>query len=324
MSYKKIKLNHITLKALEIGHTYSYPIFYKKEGNLYKILIYKDHSFTQETQKQIDQLQIKDVYVLTEDYPKYEKDTQEYISKIIYDKNISTKLKSEIIHSMANDTMKDLFDGELNKLKVERSEELINNTVELILDDQSAVKSMLEVTSYDYYTYSHCVNVSVYSLAFGSFLGLDKDMLMVLGSAAILHDLGKKNVPNEIVNKNGKLTDDEFEMMKMHPTYAVEILRSLGETDQLLLNIIEQHHEKINGSGYPKKLQAEDIHLFSQIVAIADIFDALTTKRSYKPAMKSFEALNLMSKEMKNELNIQLLEKFIIFMSSRIQKDKKN
>jgi putative nucleotidyltransferase with HDIG domain len=321
MSYKKIKLNHITLKALELGHKYTYPIFYNQQDNIYNILIKKDHSFSEDTKKTIDKLQIKDLYVLIKDYKKYEQDTQQYISKIIYDKNVSAKVKSEIIHDMANDTMKELFSSELNRSKIEKSEELINNSIELILDDKSASKSMLEVTSYDYYTYSHCVNVSVYALAFGVFLNLEKDMLMVLGSAAILHDLGKKNVPNEIVNKDGKLTDEEFEVMKMHPTYAVEILKSLGETNKLLLEIIEQHHEKLDGTGYPKHLKKEDIHFLSQIIAIVDIFDALTTKRSYKNAMKSFDALDIMHKEMSHELNGELLEKFIIFMSDQIQKD---
>lgn len=324
MSYKKIKLNHITLKALEVGHTYDYPIFYNKVDKLYEKLLHKNQAFNKEIQQKIKQLQIKDLYVLSEDYPKYEKDTQEYIAKLVYDKKVPTKVKSEIIHDMANDTMQELFLGTLDKEKIERSEALINNSIDMILDDKSALKSMLEVTSYDYYTYSHCVNVSVYALAFGAYLGLKRQELLTLGSAAILHDLGKKNVPNEIVNKNGKLSDEEFKVMQMHPTYAVEILRSLGEGNQLLLDIIEQHHEKVDGSGYPKNLKAEDIHIFSQIITIVDIFDALTTKRSYKPAIKSFEALKIMNKKMRTELNLELLEKFIIFMSLKIQKDKKN
>ena len=322
MAYKKVKLNHISRKALEVGHVYKYPVFYKDIDDIYKVLIEKNESFIKETQDKIDKLQLKDLYVLTKDHPLYEKDTQEYIAKILDDDSISSKLKSEIIHDMASDTINELFSGEINKNKIDRSTELVNDTIQLILNDDSAAKAMLGVTSYDYYTYTHCVNVSIYALGFGAHLKLDKNKLNVLGRAGILHDLGKKNIPNEIVNKNGRLTDEEFSTMKNHPTLAVEILKELGEKNQLVLDAIEQHHEKLDGSGYPKGLKAQEIHILSQIIAIADIFDALTTKRSYKEALKTFDALSIMKNEMTSELNPHLLAEFMVFMGNRIDRYK--
>jgi putative nucleotidyltransferase with HDIG domain len=320
MAHKKVKLNHISRRALEVGHIYKYPVFYKEIDGIYKILIEKNASFTKETQDKIGKLQLEDLYVLTKDHPLYEKDTQEYIAKIIYDDTISPKLKSQIIHDMATDTINELFSGEVNKSKIDRSTQLVNDTIQLILNDDSAAKAMLGVTSYDYYTYTHCVNVSIYALGFGAHLKLDKTKLNILGRAGILHDLGKKNIPNEIVNKNGKLTDDEFRTMKNHPTYAVDILKELGETNQLIFDAIEQHHEKLNGTGYPKGLKAKEIHILAQIIAIADIFDALTTKRSYKEALKTFDALSIMKNEMKSELNSHLLAEFMIFMGNRVDR----
>lgn len=322
MAYRKVKLNHISRKALEVGHVYKYPVFYKDIGDIYQALIEQDESFTKETQDKIDKLQLKDLYVLTKDHPLYEKDTQEYIAKILDDNSISSKLKSEIIHDMATDTINELFSGEINKNKIDRSTELVNDTIQLILNDESAAKAMLRVTSYDYYTYTHCVNVSIYALGFGAHLKLDKNKLNVLGRAGILHDLGKKNIPNEIVNKNGRLTDEEFSTMKSHPVLAVEILKELGENNQLVLDAIEQHHEKLDGSGYPKGLKAHEIHILSQIIAIADIFDALTTKRSYKDALKTFDALSIMKNEMTSELNPHLLAEFMVFMGNRIDRYK--
>lgn len=322
MGYKKVKLNHICLKALEVGHTYTYPIFYKYKDNIFKPLIKKGEGFNSTIQKKIDQLQITDAYVLLDDHSQYEKDTQHYLSKLVHDTNIPIDTKSEILYDLTNETMQELFSGELNKAKIDRSQELINESIYVILSDESASRAMMKVTSYDYYTYSHSVNVSVYALGFGAYLGLDKVQLHLLGSAAILHDLGKEKIPNEIVNKNGRLTDEEFTIMKKHPSLAVEILQSLGESNTLLLKIIEQHHEKLDGSGYPNKLQKEDIHIYSQIITIADVFDALTTKRSYKDALKSYEALDIMCHQMSGELNSKLLEKFIFFMDKEIKKDK--
>jgi putative nucleotidyltransferase with HDIG domain len=208
----------------------------------------------------------------------------------------------------------------VSKSKIDRAADLVNNTIQLILNDDSAVQAMLGVTSYDYYTYTHCVNVSIYALGFGAYLKLDENKLNILGRAGILHDLGKKKIPNDIVNKNGRLTEDEFETMKNHPTYAVEILKGLGETNKLILDAIEQHHEKLDGSGYPKGLRADEIHILSQIVAIADIFDALTTKRSYKDALTTFEALSIMKNEMSHELNEHLLAEFMLFMGDRVDR----
>ncbi|MEA3513535.1 MAG: HD-GYP domain-containing protein [Campylobacterota bacterium] len=319
MPYTKVKLSHISLKALELGQTYQYPIYYNDKDNLYKVLINKGSKYSQDIEKIIIDKSIKDVYVKNEDHKQYEIDTQNYFKKIINDDNVSTDLKAQIVHEMTVDTINELFTGEPNTNKIERSYDLVNDTIQLILNNDDAVKAMLKVTSYDYYTYTHSVNVSIYTLGFGAYLKLSKEKLELLGMAGMLHDLGKRNIPNDIVNKNGKLTDEEFEIMKNHPTHTVHILKHLGQTDDVLLKSVEQHHEKIDGSGYPYGLKGDEINIFAQIISIVDIFDALTTKRSYKDAMPSIKAFDIMYHQMKGELNPILLQKFIKFMSVKQQ-----
>ena len=315
MSYQQIKLSHISLKALEVGHIYKYPIYYKKENDAFSILISKDSQFSKKIKDKINTKNIKDVFVKEEDHEAYERDTQIYLKKISTDKSFPVDLKSEILHEMAADVMNDMLNGEVTSQKVEQASEVVGDTVNLLLDDPKAIKAMLKVTTYDYYTYTHSVNVSTYALGFGSYLKLNKQQLHMLGMAGIMHDVGKRKIPNDIINKNGKLTPEEFKIIQNHPSYGVDILKKIGETDKVLLNIVEQHHEKLDGKGYPYGLKDNDIHPFAQIMAIADIFDALTTKRSYKPAMKSFEAFNIMHNHMKTELNTSLLRKFMTFMS---------
>ncbi|MCK5111300.1 MAG: HD-GYP domain-containing protein [Arcobacteraceae bacterium] len=315
MSFKQIKLTHISLKALEMGHIYKYPIYYKKEGKVYSILIKEGDKFTSNTQEQINSHNITDVYVLDKDHDQYEFDTQTYLEKIVKDDSVPISLKSEILHEMAADVINDLLEGDINTQKIKQADIVVSDTVNLILDDPKAVKAMLKVTSHDYYTYTHSVNVSTYALGFGSYLKFNKEQLHMLGMAGIMHDVGKRKIPGEIINKDGKLTDDEFKIIQKHPSYGVEILKELGETNQVLLDIVEQHHEKIDGSGYPHALKGKDIHPYAQIMSIADIFDALTTKRSYKGALKSFEAFNIMHNHMKQSLNNKLLKKFMSFMS---------
>jgi len=319
MSYKKVKLNHISLKSLEVGHIYKYPIFYKNK-NLFKKLINIDEQYSPDTENVIQTQKITDVYVLSENYDQYEMDTQEYLTMLVNNSSISTLKKFEIVQDMTADAMNNLFQGDVNTKGISRVNILLDDTIDIILHEKSAITAMLDVTSYDYYTYTHCVNVSLYTLGFGAYLNFSKEQLKILMKAAILHDLGKKDVPNEIVNKNGKLNDAEFTIMKSHPTNSVKLLKALGEDNSLLFTIIEQHHEKIDGSGYPYGLKGDDINIYSQILAITDIFDALTTKRSYKDALKSYEALEIMKNNMSNELNENLLKKFIRFLSDK--KDK--
>ena len=315
MGFKKIKLCHISLKALEVGHFYKYPIYRQKKAGVFEIFIKSGDEFTDKTKEIIEEKKISDVFIEVEDHDLYELDTQSYLKKIIDDSTVPVVLKTEILHEMAADVINDLLEGDISSQKIQQADEVVGDTVKLLLDDPTAAKAMLKVTTHDYYTYTHCVNVSTYVLGFGAYLKLNKEQLHLLGMAGMLHDVGKKKISGDIINKNGKLTEDEFEAVKKHPTYGVEILKELGETNQLLFDIVEQHHEKIDGSGYPYGLKGKELNTFSQIMAIADIFDALTTKRSYKKAMQSYDAFTIMHHKMENELNPKLLRKFIAFMS---------
>ena len=195
-----------------------------------------------------------------------------------------------------------------------KAKELVSESLEHVLTDASAIKSMITMSAYDYYTYSHSVNVSIYSLGLGRHLGMNKEQLNLLGSSALLHDLGKSKVAPELINKRGRLTEDEFEIVKGHPSLGYELLKKYGEKSFQILGGARHHHEKFDGTGYPKGLKGEDIPLFGRIILIADVFDALSTKRSYKEAMPTFEALKLMKNQMAGHFDPKLFASFIKFM----------
>jgi putative nucleotidyltransferase with HDIG domain len=140
------------------------------------------------------------------------------------------------------------------------------------------------IESADSYTHGHCERVASYALAVARALGLDPVEETAIRVGAYLHDLGKIRVPHEILNKPGPLTPDEFAVMKMHPAWGVELLTDL-EFPWDIKPIIRWHHEKYDGSGYPDGLRGDDIPLAAQIICIADVYDALTTDRSYRSAM---------------------------------------
>ena len=314
--YKKAKLDHISPKVLETGHNYDFPIYKDLGDSIYAIFLSKDEKLDQDHFEKLQEENIKDLFINHNDHDKYSKEITNYLSKILDDTTQPTLLKSEIMHELASDTMHDLLHSDITVEKIEKVSKTVDDTVHFILNDPKAVKSMLYVTTHDYYTYTHSIDVSTYALGFGAYLGLNETQLRILGKGGMLHDLGKKKIPLEIINKDGKLDDNEFEIMKKHPIYGVKILKEMGETNDMVCTIIEQHHEKLDGTGYPKGLKADKIHPFAQIMAICDIFNALTTKRSYKNALSSFEAFKIMHDYMKDELNLKLLSKFISFMGN--------
>ena len=298
-----------------VGDSYGYHLYKKDEGNVYQKFLNPEQQYDKLSLESLENENIEHLYIKHDDFEKYSKDINNYLSSVMDDSNTSTLMKSEIMHQLASDTMHDLLAGDITKAKINQVSQSVDITVEFILSDPNAVKSMLEVTTHDYYTYTHSVDVSTYALGFGAFLGFNEVQLKALGKGAMLHDLGKKRVPLEIINKNGKLTDEEFTIMKNHPSYGVEILKEMGEDNEITFAIVEQHHEKIPGTGYPKGLKGDEIHPFAQMVALCDIFNALTTKRSYKEPMSSFEAFSIMHNHMASDLNVKLLAKFIKFMA---------
>ena len=163
-------------------------------------------------------------------------------------------------------------------------------------------------------TSSHSLNVTRYSMMLGEQLGLDEDELRALSQGALLHDLGKIGIPDNILKKPGDLDEAEFEIIKTHPMVTSEILDSL-ETSDLFAAIARSHHERWDGTGYPDGLFGEDIPLLARIVAIADAWDAMTSNRVYRVAMSENIALDIFEKEKNSgQWDPSLVDKFIKLM----------
>lgn len=278
---------------------------YIREVDRYFLVIRAGQFVDSDLRKQV--LRYKKILIEKGQYNKYLKDNLNNIAK---DTEIPFNNKSEIIYTTATNIVEDLLSNP-NSENIQSSIGVSNIFLEHILEDDKALHSLMRVTSYDYYTYTHSIDVTIYSLSLGKAMELSESDLERLGTSAILHDIGKSKIDSSIVNKAGRLTDEEFAIMKKHPLYGYEIAKKNGVKDEEILSGIRHHHEKLDGFGYPDRLRKEQLGIFPQIIAVADIFDALTTKRSYKEAFSSFDALLLMKKEMSHQLNKKILEKFI-------------
>ncbi|MDC7244176.1 MAG: HD domain-containing protein [Sphaerochaetaceae bacterium] len=314
---RKVKLIRISPKTLLVGDKYEYTIYQHQEGDVYKKFLPLKKEYNYEAFKYIEKNNINNLYVTHQDFKKYIKKGSEYLCEYIKSDDINLLVKSEFMYQLSCEMMYDLLSETITKEKIDELSKNIDVAIQLIYAEPEGIKTLIQVTTHDYETHTHSVDVATYALGFGHYLGLNKDQLKQLTLGAILHDLGKKNIPSEIVNKKGIYSDQEFRIMKNHPSYGVDTLRKIGIEDESILAIVEEHHEKVDGSGYPRGLTGDKIHIFAQIVSICDIFNALTTRRSYKEQKASFEALKLMHSKMKYELNPKLFSKFIAFMGER-------
>ena len=257
----------------------------------------------------------------------YLKYVESSLKHIINDDGVDIKEKAHIVYDVAKNIMNDIFEDPRSGEHVERSKSWVSNTINFIIRSKDSFSGMMGMISYDYYTYTHSVNVSVLGLLFAKYLGIDGGEMPVFGTGLLLHDVGKTQIESDIINKKGRLNEEEFMRIKMHVEIGADILKQTGGIDSTSFFPIIQHHEKYNGKGYPNGLRGDEIHKHGKIAGIIDVYDALTTRRSYSDARKPFAALKIMNEEMKGSFDEKYFKDFILFLGSggerQYQKSKK-
>ncbi|MCJ7581997.1 MAG: HD-GYP domain-containing protein [Candidatus Aminicenantes bacterium] len=212
--------------------------------------------------------------------------------------------------------LREVFEREKEQKRVhlKTTRRLMQSIVNLIIQDETFMVGLSNIKNYDEYTLNHSINVCILSLCLGRRLGLDKHELMELGISSFFHDIGKLDIPKDILNKPGSLTEEERKIIERHPHLGAEILVRLKELSDLpirALYVALEHHLKSDLSGYPKYWKKKSINLYSQIVEICDFFDAVTTDRPYrKRAFTRHEALSMMLEKSGEEFNPNLLKIF--------------
>lgn len=202
---------------------------------------------------------------------------------------------SEQLRQKAIKTVKETFISmdKTQTLKTEQIKDLkniIENIVDELFGNPDMVVNMVDMKIYDDYTFFHSTNVAILSLVVGVAAGLNKYDLHMLGMAAILHDIGKVYIPKDILNKNGKLTDEEMSIMKGHAYEGYSHLSNFNLPVLFKRGVLD-HHERYDGDGYPNRLKGEQISLFGRIISISDVYDALTSDRPYRKGLLPSEAM---------------------------------
>lgn len=177
------------------------------------------------------------------------------------------------------------------EINTEAAAQVVENMVDSMLHNPAALTSMSRLKSYDEYTFFHSVNTAILALGLGRHLGMTRDSLYVLGLGVFLHDVGKMKIPLEILNKPARLTTEEYEVIKQHALRGAELLTETKGLREAAIRPALEHHERINGTGYPFGRKQDELSLFGMIGAVTDIYDAITTDRVYHKAMPPHDAL---------------------------------
>lgn len=188
------------------------------------------------------------------------------------------------IEDLISDETKQKAIKVLKNMDVDAAVDIAEKIADEIAEIKEINLNMVALRSKDGYTYQHSLNVAVYSVVTGIAMGLRRGMLKELSAAALLHDIGKMQIPMRILDKPGKLTDEEYEEIKKHSEYGYELLKESHQITSKIKMGVYMHHENVDGTGYPLGLKEHQIYLFAQIIHIADVYDALSSRRSYKEA----------------------------------------
>ena len=197
-----------------------------------------------------------------------------------------------------------------NSIDIAPFKELASGFIDSVFRNQDALACITRMREKDTYLLEHSINVSILISIFAKHLGFERALIEELATGALLHDIGKIQIPDNILNKPGKLTDDEYKVMQNHALFSKQILEKSG-LKGIAVDIAGYHHERLDGTGYPFAKQADEISLYVRMASIVDVYDALTAERVYKAGMEPIKAFKILKDGCPDSFDGELLTKFI-------------
>lgn len=290
---------------------------YLKQNRGYVLYAKEDEAFTVRHRTQLEEHGVSRVYVPIPQKDEFRLHRERCFGSVLSDESIPLAERAELFYQTSTEIVRDVFErklpGSIKQAAFERILALVSEGISFLTLENS-LKTVASLVAHDYKTYSHSLHVFVYSQALLQNYGFDEDSLVQFGLGAMLHDIGKTFLDTAILAKPGPLTPEEREAINKHPVFGVGACARMP-LSQDAINCILFHHEKLDGSGYPCGLFAEEIPLPVRAITIADIYDALTSNRSYAPARNSFQVLRLMSTEMREKIDLDMFRRFVLILS---------
>ncbi len=260
------------------------------------------------------------VYISTRDHQKYYDAIESSLNEIVSDKKIALKQKCDVLYATTMALTKEITKSPPEGKTITKAEKLTESTIKLILNNPKAFQYLFKVSNHDFFTATHMSNVSILLVSFAEKIGIrDIRLLHDIGTGGMLHDIGKVFIPNDLLNSTEKLTTEEFDLIKGHVQRGLDHLREKADLSENVIKLVAEHHEKMDGSGYPNALQTDEISIFGRMITIVDMFEAMTSVRPYRD--KSFspeQAMDIIAEMTPKQLDEKVVNSFVQFIDSSL------
>lgn len=293
-----------------------FRVYIKQAGN-YVLYAAAGEQFTPAHRQKLHDAGVTEVYIRSEQRPDYDHYLETHLPLILADDAIPRKERAQVLYSASESVIRDVFETRLPRGISTRDYKRVTKLVEKSLDflsDDASLRHLAALTAHDYGVYTHNVHVFVYTMSMLHGMEVDEETMVETGTGALLHDIGKTRIPKEILGKPGPLSAEEREVINTHPVMGLALCQDVP-LSRTAAQCILLHHERMDGSGYPGALSAALIPQHARILAVADVYDALTTNRVYAPAMAAFPALRLMREEMDGQFDLEIYKRLVVLLS---------
>ena len=298
----------ITLESIEPVVFPDVALYIKTGGNY---VLYKNNGrdFSEHDHERLSKNGVEFVFVSRSDMDVITQHMESSAGRLLKSDLLNAKAKGKMIYQTSINFVNDIFNNPEKSSDLGRTKRLIENLMLYLSNNPDAIGSLETVLSHNYHTFVHSLQVASLTLLMHSeAYTLSHDELLDVGTGAILHDFGKIFVPQEILNKGGKLSDAEIEVLKCHPEEGYVFLKNKSVLSEVALAIVRLHHERCNGSGYPLGLESREIPRSAQITGVADVYCTLTTDNNGNKTMPPHIAVQLMRNQMKDLFSSHLLD----------------
>lgn len=271
---------------------------------------------TPEWIEKLEQGSYRKLYVSTEEHQAFQRYLQANIKEMVRDETIPAMQRFALLNEVVRSVLGKVLTSSDLDASIAQTEELGHHVVELVCRSNVISSELCKIMYHDFQTFTHVANVSYFCVMLAKECGITaQDELCKVAIGAMLHDLGKSEIPDAILNKPGRLTDDEFRIVTTHPKIGFLRLGKRADISFAQLMMVYQHHEHLDGTGYPVRVSGPEIHPWARICSVADVFEALTSNRPYRMGMSKDVAFRIMDRQAGTFFDVEVYERWKTLMN---------
>ncbi len=300
----------IPLETMRIDSIPSFNL-YNRVGTDYILYRGGSHPFTEKQSRTLIEHKVRVLYVPAGEIAQYWTYLEQNVALILADPVLPPEKKAEVFRVTAVGLTRDVLTSPASRVALHKAGEVVKCSAQLLLHGKAGLHAFLRMVGVDSDLFAHSVNVCTYGIALARAAGIVGPRLEELGVGLLLHDMGMTETPERLMSKPGPLSSDEWQAIRAHPAAGMRRFEQCGGTSDGARNVILCHHERLDGTGYTRALVGRQVPTVGRVAAIANVFDALTTARPFRPALSTLQALISMKQDLRTALDQPLLDLFI-------------